>query len=98
MTDTDDDFGDDNIAERLEGLSEADAAVRAEALRRGLDEYDLDDDDLDDDEFDEDLDDGHGDEDPAEAATAGSHRSMLPGTPSLVRHLHPPIPAALARP
>lgn len=46
MTDTDDDFGDDNIAERLEGLSEADAAVRAEALRRGLDEYDLDDDDL----------------------------------------------------
>lgn len=46
MTDTDDDFGDDNIVERLEGLSEADAAVRAEALRRGLDEYDLDDDDL----------------------------------------------------
>lgn len=46
MTDTDDEFGDDNIVERLEGLTEADAAVRAEALRRGLDDYDLDDDDL----------------------------------------------------
>lgn len=46
MTENDDEFGDDNIVERLEGLSEADAAVRAEALRRGLDEYDLDDDDL----------------------------------------------------
>ncbi len=46
MTENDDDFGDDNIVERLEGLSEADAAVRAEALRRGLDEYELDDDDL----------------------------------------------------
>jgi GTP-binding protein len=41
-----DDFGDDDIIERLEGMSEADAAQRAEALRRGLEDYDLDDDDI----------------------------------------------------
>ncbi|MFM6968128.1 MAG: ribosome biogenesis GTPase Der [Microbacteriaceae bacterium] len=41
-----DDFGNDDIIERLEGLTDADASQRADALRRGLDEYDLDDDDL----------------------------------------------------
>lgn len=41
-----DDFGDDDIIERLDGMSEEDAAQRAEALRRGLEDYDLDDDDI----------------------------------------------------
>lgn len=41
-----DDFGDDDIIERLEGMSEADATQRADALRRGLEDYDLDDDDI----------------------------------------------------
>jgi len=41
-----DDFGADDIVERLEGMSDADALQRAEALRRGLEEYDLDDDDI----------------------------------------------------
>lgn len=41
-----DDFGDDDIIERLEGMTDADAQQRAESLRRGLEEYDLDDDDI----------------------------------------------------
>ena len=41
-----DDFGADDIVERLEGMSDADAVQRADALRRGLEEYDLDDDDI----------------------------------------------------
>ncbi len=41
-----DEFGADDIVERLEGMSDADALQRAEALRRGLEEYDLDDDDI----------------------------------------------------
>lgn len=40
------DFGDDDIIERLEGMTDADAQQRAESLRRGLEEYDLDDDDI----------------------------------------------------
>lgn len=42
----DDDFGDDDIIERLSELTDADAAQRADALRRGLEDYDLDDDDI----------------------------------------------------
>ena len=41
-----DEFGDDDIIERVDGMSEEDAAQRAEALRRGLEDYDLDDDDI----------------------------------------------------
>ncbi len=41
-----DEFGADDIVERLEGMSDADALQRTEALRRGLEEYDLDDDDI----------------------------------------------------
>ena len=41
-----DDFGNDDIVERLDGMTEAEALQRADALRRGLDEYDLDADDL----------------------------------------------------
>jgi GTP-binding protein len=44
---TDDDtFGDDDLIERLTGLTDEDAAQRAESLRRGLEDYDLDDDDI----------------------------------------------------
>jgi GTP-binding protein len=41
-----DDFGDDDIIERLEGMTDEDAQQRAESLRRGLEDYDLDDDDI----------------------------------------------------
>lgn len=41
-----DGFGDDDIVERLEGMSDADAQQRAESLRRGLEDYDLDEDDI----------------------------------------------------
>ena len=41
-----DDFGDDDIVERLSGLTDEDALQRADALRRGLEDYDLDDDDI----------------------------------------------------
>ena len=41
-----DDFGDDDIVERLEGMTDEDAQQRAESLRRGLEDYDLDDDDI----------------------------------------------------
>lgn len=46
MSTDDDNYGDDDIIERLTGLSDEDAAQRAESLRRGLEEYDLDDDDI----------------------------------------------------
>lgn len=36
----------DDLVERLSGLSDDDAIQRAESLRRGLEEYDLDDDDI----------------------------------------------------
>jgi GTP-binding protein len=42
----DDNFGDDDLIERLTGLTDEDAAQRAESLRRGLEDYDLDDDDI----------------------------------------------------
>jgi GTP-binding protein len=42
----DDNFGDDDIIEKLTGLTDEDAAQRAESLRRGLEDYDLDDDDI----------------------------------------------------
>jgi len=42
----DDNYGDDDIVERLIGLTDEDAAQRAESLRRGLEDYDLDDDDI----------------------------------------------------
>jgi GTPase len=42
----DDNFGDDDIVEKLTGLTDEDAAQRAESLRRGLEDYDLDDDDI----------------------------------------------------
>ena len=46
MSTDDDNYGDDDIIERLTDLSDEDAAQRAESLRRGLEEYDLDDDDI----------------------------------------------------
>ena len=46
MSTEDDNYGDDDIIERLTDLSDEDAAQRAESLRRGLEEYDLDDDDI----------------------------------------------------
>jgi len=42
----DDNYGDDDIVEKLIGLTDEDAAQRAESLRRGLEDYDLDDDDI----------------------------------------------------
>ena len=51
--DTDNDYGDaaeiseDSLAERLADVDEDDAHLRAAALRRGLDDYELDDDDYD---------------------------------------------------
>lgn len=46
MSTGDDNFGDDDLIERLTGLTDEDAAQRAESLRRGLEDYDLDDDDI----------------------------------------------------
>ncbi len=46
MSSDDDNFGDDDIIEKLTGLTDEDAAQRAESLRRGLEDYDLDDDDI----------------------------------------------------
>lgn len=46
MSTDDDNFGDDDLIERLTGLTDEDAAQRAESLRRGLEDYDLDDDDI----------------------------------------------------
>ena len=46
MSTDDDTFGDDDLIERLTGLTDEDAAQRAESLRRGLEDYDLDDDDI----------------------------------------------------
>lgn len=46
MSTEDDTFGDDDLIERLTGLTDEDAAQRAESLRRGLEDYDLDDDDI----------------------------------------------------
>ena len=46
MSSDDDNYGDDDIVERLIGLTDEDAAQRAESLRRGLEDYDLDDDDI----------------------------------------------------
>lgn len=46
MSTEDDNYGDDDIVEKLIGLTDEDAAQRAESLRRGLEDYDLDDDDI----------------------------------------------------
>ena len=46
MSTEEDTFGDDDLIERLTGLTDEDAAQRAESLRRGLEDYDLDDDDI----------------------------------------------------
>ena len=46
MSSDDDNYGDDDIVEKLIGLTDEDAAQRAESLRRGLEDYDLDDDDI----------------------------------------------------
>ena len=46
MSSDDDNFGDDDIIEKLTGLTDEDATQRAESLRRGLEDYDLDDDDI----------------------------------------------------